>query len=55
MSNQPEKNQQKWFWCGSNNHLQVTSKDCPVGLEIRRTKKLALGMGISQSEAKKSA
>ena len=53
--NQPEKKQQKWCRCGSIKHLRVTSKYCPVGLAIRRAKTLALGMGISQSEAKKAA
>ena len=52
--NQKEKKQQKMCWCGSIKHLRVISKDCPVGIAIRNSKKLALGMGISQSEAKKS-
>ena len=51
--NQPERNQQKWCRCGSIKHLRDISKDCPVGLTIRQAKKLALGMGLSQSEAKK--
>ena len=55
MINQPEKKQQKRCRCGSIKHLQVYSKDCPVGLAIRKAKKMALGMGISQSEAKKAA
>ena len=55
MSNQPEKNQQKRYRCVSINHLQVSSKYFPVGIVIRKAKKLALGMGISQYEAKKAA
>ena len=55
MSNQTEKRQQKRRWCGSIKHLRVTSKDSPVGLANRKAKKLALGMGLSQSEAKKAA
>ena len=55
MSNQPGKKQQKRCRYGSIKHLRVTSKDFPVGLAIRNTKKLALGMGISQSEAKEAA
>ena len=53
--NQPEKNQQKWCKCGSIKHLWVTSKDFPVGLAIRKSKKSLLGMGLSQPESKKSA
>ena len=52
MSNKPEKKQQKRCQCGSINHLRVTPKDCPVGLAIRKAKKLALG--ISQSKANKA-
>ena len=48
MSNQPEKKQQTWCLRGPIKHLQVTSKDCPVGLAIRKAKNLALGMGLSQ-------
>ena len=55
MINQPEKNQQNWCQCVSIKHLQVTSNYCPVGLAIRKAKKLALGMGLSQYEAKKAA
>ena len=54
-SNQLEKKQQKRCQCGSIKHLLVASKDCPVGLSIRNSKKLALGMGLSQSEAEKAA
>ena len=52
MRNQPEKKQQKRCRCGSIKHLRVSSKDCPVGLAIRKAKKLALG--ISQSKANKA-
>ena len=55
MRNQPEKKQQKRCQCGSIKHLRFSFKDCPVGLAIRKAKKLALGMGLSQSEAKKAA
>ena len=55
MSNQPEKKQQKRCRCGSIKHLRVSSKDFPVGLAIREAKELALGMSLSQSEAKKAA
>ena len=55
MNNQPEKNQQKWCRCGFIKHSQVTSKYFPVGLAIRKAKKLALGMGLSKSKAKKAA
>ena len=54
MINQPEKKEQKRCRCSSINHLQVSSKDFPVGILIRKAKKLALGVGISQSEAKKA-
>ena len=54
MSNQPEKNQNNWCRCGSTKHLRFSSKDFPVGLAIRQAKKLALGMGLSQSEANKA-
>ena len=36
-------------------YSRVTSKDCPVGLAIRKAKKLALGMELSKSEARKAA
>ena len=36
--NQPEKKQQKRYQCGSIKHLQLSSKDCPVGLAIRNAK-----------------
>ena len=54
MSNKPERNQQKRCRCGSIKHLRVSSEDFPLGLEIREAKKMALGMGLSQSEAKKA-
>ena len=38
ISNKPENNQQKQCWCGSIKNLRVTSKDCPVGLAIRKAK-----------------
>ena len=53
-SNQP-KNQEKWCRCGSIKNSRVNSKYFPVGLDIRESKKLALGMGLSQSESKKAA
>ena len=55
INNQPGKKQQKRRRCGSIKHLWVTSKVCPVGLAIRKAKKLALGMGLSQYESKKVA
>ena len=55
MINQPEKKQQKRCRCGSIKELRVSSKDFPVGLVIIKSKKLALVMGLSQSEAKKAA
>ena len=54
-NNQPETKQQKQCRCGSIKHSRVTSKDLPVGLAIRKAKKLALEMGISKSVAKKAA
>ena len=54
MNNQSKKKQQKRCGCGSIKHSQVTSKDCSVGLAIRKAQKLALGMGLSKSEAKKA-
>ena len=52
--NQPEKKQQKQFWCVSTKHLRITSNDFLLMLAIRRVKKLTLRIGISQAEAKKS-
>ena len=54
MNNQSKIKQQKRCRCGSIKHSQVASKDCPVGLAIRKAKKLALGMGLYKSEAKKA-
>ena len=50
--NQPDMKQQEWCRCGSIKHLQVTSKYCPVELAIIKAKKLALGVGLSESKAK---
>ena len=38
INNEPGKNQQKRCRCGSIKHSRVTSKDCPVGLAIRKAK-----------------
>ena len=54
-SNQPENKQQKQCRCVSIKHLRVNSKYFPVGLAIRKAQKLALGMKLSRSEAKKLA
>ena len=48
-------NQQKRCRYGSIKHLRISSKDCPVGLAIRKAKKLALEMALSKYEAKKAA
>ena len=53
MNNQ-QKKQQNQCQCGSIKHSQVTSKDCPVGLAIRNPKKIAFGMALSKSRAKKA-
>ena len=45
MSNQLEKKQQKRCRCGSIKHLQVSSKDFPVGLAIRKAKNWPWGWG----------
>ena len=55
MRNQPENKQQKRCRCGSIKHLRVSPKEFPVGFVIIKAKKMALGMGLSQSEAKKAA
>ena len=55
MRNQSEKKQKKRCRCGSAKHLRVSFEDFPVWLAIRKAKQLALRMGISQYEAKKSA
>ena len=53
-NNQPEKIEHKRCRCGSIKHSQVSTKDCPVGLAMRKSKKMALGMALSKSEAKKT-
>ena len=53
--NQPENKQQNWCRCGCIKHLRIYSKDFHVGLAIRKTQKMALGVGLSKYEAKKSA
>ena len=55
MNNKSGKRKQKRCRCGSIKHSRVTSKYFPVGLAIRNPKKSALGLGLSKSEAKKSA
>ena len=40
--------------CGSVKYSQVSTKDFPVGLAMRKAKKMALGMALSKSEAKKT-
>ena len=52
-NNQPEK------WnisgaVGSIKHSRVSTKDCPVGIAMQKAKKMALGMALSKSEAKKT-
>ena len=48
-------NQQKLCRCGSIKNLRISSKDCPVGLAIRKAKKSALETAPSKLEAKKAA
>ena len=48
-------NQQKRCKCGSVKHLRISHKDCPVGLAIRKAKKLALETAPSKLETKKAA
>ena len=48
-------NQQKRCRCGSVKHLRISSKDCPVGLAIRKAKTSALETAPSKLEAKKAA
>ena len=51
--NQPVKSIQRqkiWCRCGSIKHLSITTRDFPVRISYRKTKKMALGMGPSQSE-----
>ena len=40
INNQPGGKQQKRFRCGSVKHSRFTSKDCPVGLAIRKANPL---------------
>ena len=47
-------NQQRRCQCGSTKHLRISSKDCPVGLAIRKAKKSALETAPSKLEAKKA-
>ena len=48
-------NQQKQCKGGSIKNLRISSKDCPLGLAIRKAKKLALETAPSKLEAKKAA
>ena len=48
-------NQQKQCKCGSVTHLRISHKDYPVGLAIRKAKKLALKTAPSKLEANKAA
>ena len=48
-------NRQKRCRCGSIKHLHISSKDCPVGLAIRKAKKSAWETAPSKLEAKKAA
>ena len=48
-------NQQNQWKCGSIKHLRISSKDCPLGLAIRKDKKMALETAPSKLEAKKAA
>ena len=48
-------NHQKQCKCGSVKHLRISHKDCSVGLEIIKAKKLALETATSKLEAKKAA
>ena len=50
MRNQLEKKQQNRCHCVSIKHLLASSKDCPVGLAIRKSKHLSLGIGLSKYE-----
>ena len=47
-------NQQKQCKCGSVKHLRISHKDCPVGLAIRKAKKLSQETAPSKFEAKKA-
>ena len=44
---------EKRFRCVSLEHLRITSKDYPIWVSLQKRKKKALGMGLSQKEAKK--
>ena len=57
MNNQPGKYEDKikWCRCGSIEHIQITSKDSPVYISSPKHKKMALEMGMSKVETKKSA
>ena len=48
-------NQHKQCRCGSIKQLRISSKDCPVGLVIRKAKELALEMALCKSKAKKAS
>ena len=52
-SNQPESTRKNQFWCGSTNHLQITSRDFPMEIFVQKAKILALEMGLYQYEPKK--
>ena len=45
MSNQPERKQKKRYRCGSIKNLRGSSKDCPVGLSIRKAVNCPWGWG----------
>ena len=47
-------NQLKQCKCGSIKHLRISSKDCPLGLAIRKAKKSALETASSKLEARKA-
>ena len=44
----------KGYRCGFIKHSRFSTKDFPVGLAMFKFKKLALGMVLSKSEAKKT-
>ena len=44
----------KWCWCVSTKHLHITFNDFPVCIDMRKSRILALEMGISQYEANMS-
>ena len=49
------QNKGRWCRCGSIKHLRITSNDCPVGISYKKTKRSALGMGLSLSKIHKAA